>query len=96
MEKQIKVGLAILLFLCLADMPYGYFQLVRWAAMVGFSMLAFSAQKKNKSYEMILYIGLAILFQPIIKIGLGRSLWNVADVIVGIFLLYSSLNSKNK
>ena len=94
MEKGIKIGLAILLFLCLADMPYGYFQFVRWAALVGFALLAFDASEKNRQQEMIVYIGLAILFQPIFKIALGRSLWNMVDVIVGGYLMISGLNSK--
>lgn len=94
MEKVIKVGLAILLLLCLADMPYGYFQFVRWAAMVGFALLAFDASEKNRQQEMILYIGLAILFQPVFKIALGRGLWNIVDVVVAGFLIFSGLNSK--
>lgn len=94
MEKQIKIGLAILFFLCLADMPYGYFQFVRWAALVGFALLAFDASEKNSQQEMVIYIGLAILFQPIFKIALGRTIWNVVDVIVGGYLMISGLNSK--
>ena len=34
MKNTIKIILAILLFLCLADMPYGYYQFVRFAAMI--------------------------------------------------------------
>jgi hypothetical protein len=94
MDKSVKIGLAILLFLCLADMPYGYFQFVRWAALVGFALLAFDASEKNHQQEMVVYIGLAILFQPIFKIALGRGLWNMVDVIVGGYLIYSGLNSK--
>jgi len=94
MGKVIKVGLAILLLLCLTDMPYGYFQFVRWAAMVGFALLAFDASEKNRQQEMILYIGLAILFQPVFKIALGRGLWNIVDVVVAGFLIFSGLNSK--
>jgi len=94
MEKVIKISLAILLLLCLADMPYGYFQFVRWAAMVGFALLAFDASEKNRQQEMILYIGLAILFQPVFKIALGRGLWNILDVVVAGFLIFSGLNSK--
>jgi len=30
---------------------------------------------------------LALLFQPFFKISLGRTLWNIVDVIVGIGLL---------
>jgi hypothetical protein len=38
---------------------------------------------------MIIYICLAVLFQPLIKISLGREIWNVVDVIVGLALLVS-------
>ena len=85
----LKIVLAALLFACLLDMPYGYFQLVRTAAMIGFGILAFDANSKNRNSEMILYIGLILLFQPIYKIALGRQLWNIVDVVVGIYLLVS-------
>ena len=38
---------------------------------------------------MIIYIGLALLFQPFFKIALGREIWNIVDVVVGIGLLVS-------
>lgn len=85
----LKIVLAALLFACLLDMPYGYFQLVRTVGMIGFGILAFDANSKNRNSEMILYIGLILLFQPIYKIALGRQLWNIVDVIVGIYLLVS-------
>lgn len=37
----------------------------------------------------IIYVSLAILFQPLIKVSLGRELWNIIDVIVGIGLIIS-------
>lgn len=75
-------------------MPYGYFQFVRWAALVGFALLAFDASDKNRQQEMIVYIGLALLFQPIFKITLGRFLWNIVDVIVGVGLLLTLKSKK--
>lgn len=96
MEKYIKIILSILFFLCLADMPYGYYQFVRFAAMIGFGILAFqSAESDNKSL-MIVYGALAVLFQPFIKIALGRELWNVVDVIVGIGLIISLFINKKQ
>lgn len=95
MEKIIKIGLAVLLFACLLDMPYGFFQLVRFVALVGFGILAYQANQQGKQTEMIIYGALALLFQPFFKIALGRELWNIVDVIVGIGLLVSLLkNSK--
>lgn len=89
MDKIIKIGLAILFFLCLADMPYGYYQFVRFSGLIGFTILAYQANRQNKQTEMIIYGALALLFQPFFKIALGRQLWNIVDVIVGIGLLIS-------
>jgi len=89
MGKNIKIILALLFFICLIDMPYGYYQLVRFAGLVGFSVLAYQANVEQSKIEMIIYICLAVLFQPIFKIALGRDLWNVVDVIIGIGLLIS-------
>lgn len=89
MEKSIKVILALLFFLCLLDMPYAYYQLVRFSGLVGFAILAYKANEKQSKTEMIIYVCLAVLFQPILKIALGRELWNVIDVVVGIGLLIS-------
>ena len=89
MNNAIKIVLAILLFLCLADMPYGYYQLVRFVALVGFAILAYKANEQGQKTEAIIYVCLAILFQPLIKIALGREIWNVADVIVGVGLIIS-------
>lgn len=77
-------------------MPYGYFQFVRFLAMVIFSYLAYSSNEQHKMREVFIYIGLALLFQPFIKIALGRTIWNIVDVVVGIGLIVSLFQSKTK
>jgi hypothetical protein len=89
MEKPIKITLAILFFICLADMPYGFYQLVRFAGLVGFGMLAYQAYQQGRQTETVIYGALALLFQPFSKIALGREIWNIVDVVVGIGLLIS-------
>lgn len=89
MDKAIKIVLAILFFLCLADMPYGYYQFVRFAGLIGFAILAYQANQQGRQTEIIIYCGLALLFQPFFKIALGRQMWNIVDVVVGIGLLIS-------
>src|SRR5690554_2089274 len=96
MEKTIKIILAIFLFICLADMPYGYYQFVRFIALIGFAVLAYQANEQDKQTEMIIYGSLALLFQPFIKVSLGRELWNVVDVIVAIGLLASIFYTNKK
>jgi len=85
----LKIILSILFFLCLLDMPYGFYQLVRFAALVGFIILAYNSNEQQNKTEMIIYVCLAILFQPLLKIDLGRTIWNVVDVIVGLALIVS-------
>ena len=92
----IKVVLAALLFLCLFNMPYGFYQFVRFAATAAFAYLAFSANDQNKKNEVFVYIALAILFQPFIKIALGRTIWNIVDVVVGVSLLISLITTKKE
>jgi len=92
----IKFALAILLFLCLLDMPYGYYQFVRFVALIGFGILAYKANEQNKKTEMIVYGGLALLFQPFFKIALGREMWNIVDLIVGIGLIGSLIMNRRK
>lgn len=87
MSNSINIVLAILLFICLLDMPYGFYQLVRIVALIGFGILAFQANEKGKQTEMIIYGFLALLFQPIFKISLGREIWNIIDVVVGVGLV---------
>lgn len=89
MINPTKIILAVLFFICLADMPYGYYQLVRFIGLVGFSVLAYHAHEQGRQTEMTIYCGLALLFQPFFKITLGREIWNIVDVIVGIGLLIS-------
>lgn len=89
MDKAIKIILAILFFICLADLPYGYYQFVRFVALIGFAILAYLANEMQNKTEMIIYICLAILFQPLFKISLGRELWNIVDVLTGVGLIVS-------
>jgi len=89
LEKIIKTVLAVLFFICVADLPYGFYQLVRFVALVGFVYLSYhSFECKNNSTAYI-YAVLALLFQPIFKISLGREIWIILDIAVGIGLLIS-------
>lgn len=96
MEYVIKIILSVLFLLCLLDMPYGFYQLVRFLGLIGFGILAYQSNQKGKQVEVIIYVALAILFQPIFKISLGRTLWNIVDVVVALGLLSSILINKTR
>jgi hypothetical protein len=81
--KKLSLILIPILLACLLPMPYGYYQLVRVVATAAFAFLAYQERGNNLLW---VFIGLALLFQPFEKIALGRTLWNVVDVVVAIFL----------
>ncbi len=85
--NYLKIFLAVLLLLCLAPMPYGYYQLVRIVAMIAFAIMAYQYYEKENVPLAITFGGLALLFQPFIKVALGRTLWNLVDVIVAVVII---------
>ncbi len=88
-EPIVKILLAISLGMCLFNMPYGFYELVRFLALVGFVILAYQNYEKGNNNVVIIYLGLAVLFQPFLKITLGREIWNFVDVFVGLGLVVS-------
>lgn len=83
---------------CLADMPYSYYQFVRFLGMIGFGILAFQEKEKDNTGFFLFWPGSAILINPIFKIALGKALWNVIDVFRAIILIasvfYDTTNAK--
>ncbi len=73
--------------------------LVRFVAMVVFGLMAYQYYTKQKAIASVIFGVLALLFQPIYKIALGRVTWNVIDVLVaalliGLFVLERRLMKK--
>ena len=98
----VKILLTVLFLCCLLDMPYGYFQLVRFVGMTGFIILAYLDEEKEDKTIVIIWICSAVLINPIFKLALGRILWNIADIIWSAILLtslileyYAVRNKKN-
>ncbi len=94
--NYISLGLAILLLLCLFPFPYGYYILVRFISMVVFACLGFKYLNEEKQTLAIVFFALAVLFQPFIKIALGREMWNVVDVVVAAGLIYMVYKTREK
>jgi hypothetical protein len=85
--KFYQLILAALLLLCLAPMPYGYYQSVRLVSMVVFTVMAYQYYVKKQVEWAVVFGALALLFQPFVKIALGRTMWNIVDVVVAIVLI---------
>lgn len=88
MKFLIKLSLVVLFVVCLFRMPYGYYELVRFIGMVGFAVLAY--YDRNNSGLVVLWGASALLINPFFKLALGRTVWNVVDVVWAVVLVVTA------
>lgn len=75
-------------------MPYGYYQFVRLASTGSFLYLGYVAKEDGENVTPVIYVLLALLFQPFIKVVFEKGIWNTIDIVVAIGLIVS-LKKKN-
>lgn len=89
--------LSAMMLLAIVPWPYGYYVLVRFAAMVVFGYMAFSFYNERRVEYAIVAGVLALLFQPFVKVALGREVWQVVDALIGIgLIIFVVCDSKKK
>ena len=54
--------------------------------MVAFAVMAYIFTEEKKIPLAITFGSLALLFQPFFKVALGRTVWNIVDVVVAVLL----------
>ena len=96
MGSIIKIIVAVMLLVCLLPMPYGYYTLVRFVSTFTFAYFAYECFKSSRGGWGFTFVSLAMLFQPFIKIALGRTMWNIVDVVVAVVLVWMVVRSKSE
>lgn len=87
----IKISLIIALLLCLFEMPYWYYQLLRIFGTIGYVYLSYQDYNAKIKFTPQIFIASAIILNPIIKISFDRNTWQVVDTTLAIILLISIL-----
>lgn len=80
----VHLACAILLVLAAAPLPYGYYLLLRIFVA---SVAGFHAQRSfrvGSSASGWMWCAIAVLFNPIVPIHLGRELWRIVDILVAL------------
>ncbi len=95
--KRVSFLCAILLFLAVLKLPMEYYRFLRVIVFVG-ALLIVIKNYKEQLFWVFLFIGIAILFNPVFPIYLYKhSIWMPIDIVVGIlFLLDCFLIQKPK
>lgn len=77
----------ILALVGIANLPYGYYEFLRWILSVAGVLLAIFSWKANQKGWLLLSIPVFILWFPPFQIFMDKSAWVVLDLIVGVALI---------
>jgi hypothetical protein len=80
--------LAVLLLLTLLKMPPAYNQIVGIVATLSFIFFAYHQFQAGSMLFAIIFGLLAILYQPIQSINLGRTGWLITTIFAALFLIW--------
>ena len=76
--------------------PYGYYVLLRWVVCGVFAYLAFLAFEKEK-IEWVWILGItAAVYNPFVKLHLGREIWSLVNLITIGVAITSTFKLKGK
>lgn len=88
MNRLLPIAAALMcLVAMLPGMPYGYFMLLRWVVCCALIVCAVQLHEKRAEPWKWACVALAVLFNPLIKIHLGREVWWWVDGAASVFLL---------
>ena len=90
MPKQVIFLAAGFLLLGILPLSYGYYTLLRLIACAVFAWAAYVTLENDKALLPWVFIVLALLFNPVIKVCLSKEIWAVIDGCSAIFLLMVS------
>lgn len=87
----------MLLYAAYTTHPYSYYTLLKWVCFIGYGYLAFAANEQKNTGLMILWLGLLLMMNPIIKVRLSKDIWDVVDYVAsGITVLSIAIDLMRK
>lgn len=78
----------------LAEMPYGYYQLLRVLIFCVSCFLAYRSHEAHQQAWTWIFVGLAITYNPIIKLHLGAQVWPIVNAATILLLAVHLLISR--
>lgn len=95
--KMLLLVCSALLFLGIADLPIGYYTLLRIAVTLGAVGVVVTELENGLNFWVITFGLIAIIFNPIIPIYLNdKSAWMPIDIIGAIIFAIKSFTLKQK
>jgi len=94
--KAISIICACLLFVAVLNLPIEYYLVLRVVVCIGALLVSIVQKHKHVSW-VIIFLSVAVLFNPIIPLYLYvKAYWIPIDIITGILFLLVSIKGKPK
>jgi MFS superfamily sulfate permease-like transporter len=94
--KWIFIVTGALLLLAIADMPWGYYQAIRWIVVLAGILLVLRALEVKQSGWTILGGLSTVFFFPPFGVSFEKEIWALFDLAFGVaFILAGTLMRKN-
>jgi hypothetical protein len=94
MPIPVIIGAAIMLLIGIAEMPYGYYTLLRLVGTGVFLMAAWVAYDRKLVVLPWVYLLFAIIFNPLVKVHFEKEVWAWIDLAASILLVSTVLKIK--
>ena len=83
------------LVLAIMDFPYDYYIILRWA-ITGVSIYYLVIFSKLEDARFWLFIGIAVLFNPIFIVEFPKDTWQLVDIVVACVFAFGIHSDANK
>ncbi len=85
--RLLEAFLALLLILMFFSLMPVALWILKLVLALGFLLIAYDAYKEGKGFKAVIFLVLAIVFQPIVAIPLGKAIWYVIQLVVLLWLI---------
>ena len=86
---------AVMLFIAIFSLPYGYYILLRYVVCMASVIIIIRDYKKDITWWMAVFGVVAILFNPVLPIHFyQRSTWSPVDALTGVLFVIKSFAKK--
>lgn len=80
MIRNLLIVTSIALLVTVLPLPYFYYQILRWLVCTTLIILYVNSNKTGEQSPLIVWIIIAIIFNPVSPIHFPKSLWLIIDI----------------
>lgn len=94
--RWVAILVALLCFAAVANLPYGFYKLLRWVVCGVSIALACQSHERGRLNWVWIFSLLALIFNPLFRMPFEKEVWRVFNVLAGVVLIVGSKPGKTR